>query len=114
MSVAELLSYPEMFQYSNSTTTLSYNAVLTHSLDPIFTIKHDSFFILSVSAEELIANKGLLFKVKDYDKMVSNDELGTVTVPAQSILGANGERLEFKLTPPYGKEEKNAVSFGFS
>lgn len=43
---------------------------------------------------------GLLFILKDFDKLGGNEKLGVVSVPAKMLYEAKGERMEFKLQPP--------------
>jgi hypothetical protein len=70
------------------------------SLDPIWTIKTDSLFLFTVSSQELFTSDGLVFILKDFDKLGGNEKLGVVTVPAKTLYEANGERMEFKLQSP--------------
>lgn len=81
---------------------------ISETLDPVFTIIHDSMFILTVSAKELFDSDGLLFTVKDHDVGLSNDELGKVRVQAKVLYEAAGERLEYALDPPKRMKNKNA------
>ena len=60
-------------------------------------MKHNSVFILDTAKKELVDNHGMTFKVKDYDMIGRNDDLCEVTVPAETILEATGERLELQL-----------------
>mmetsp|Transcript_12825 Transcript_12825/g.19882 ORF Transcript_12825/g.19882 Transcript_12825/m.19882 type:complete len:872 (-) Transcript_12825:391-3006(-) len=73
---------------------------MVKTLDPVFTIKHDSLYCLQVSPSHLEQSQGLTFKVKDWDPLGSNDTLGHVHVPPHIILEASGERLEFPLQHP--------------
>lgn len=66
-------------------------------LDPIWTIKTGSLFLLTVESRELFIHDGLNFLVKDYDKLGHNEVLGCVQVPPAVLYKANGERMVFKL-----------------
>ncbi|CAB9497692.1 Multiple C2 and transmembrane domain-containing protein 1 [Seminavis robusta] len=70
---------------------------IKNTRDPIYTIQHQSLFILEVATKEIKDNDGITFEVKDYDFIGSNDMLGTVVVPPETILEAKGERLELQL-----------------
>jgi Ca2+-dependent lipid-binding protein len=65
--------------------------------DPIYTIEHGSVFILDVATKEIQEEGGITFNVKDFDLIGSNDLLGSVVVPADTILEASGERLEVQV-----------------
>jgi hypothetical protein len=72
-------------------------------LDPIWTLKTGSLFLLSVDAKELFLSEGLVCLVKDFDKLGAHETLGSITVPPKTIYNAKGERMEFKLESPPGK-----------
>lgn len=85
-----------------------------NTLNPVFTVKSNSLFILSVSAEKLYAYNGLQFKVKDHDDFgVSNDTLGFVDVTAQQLYESTSDRLEFELDLPPGKKGKKTGHIAF-
>lgn len=77
---------------------------ITKTRDPIYTIKHNSVFILDTAKKELTENGGMNFKLKDYDMVGANDDLCEVTVPAETLFEATGERLEFQLKDPADKD----------
>lgn len=60
--------------------------------------------------QEVINKDGLFVKVKDWDRGLKNDDLGSVQISAKTLIQGTGEVIEFKLNPPHGKEEKDAVS----
>ena len=69
----------------------------------------NSSFVFDTTEKELNDNKGLVFKVKDWDRIGSNDELGQVTVSAETLLQATaGEDMELTITPPTGRETEQA------
>lgn len=70
---------------------------ISNTRDPIYTIKHDSVFIMDIATKEIKENGGVLFKVKDYDMIGSNDDLCEATVSAEKILEASGERMEVQM-----------------
>lgn len=76
---------------------------ISQNLNPIYTIKHKSLGILDLATKELSAHKGLIFQVKDYDTLGSNDELCSCQVPADQLLEMTGERLEFELETDRGQ-----------
>jgi len=75
------------------------------TLDPIWTIKTNSLFLLKIDVKQLFRGEGLLCIVYDYDKLGGNERLGAVTIPPKTIYDAKGERMEFKLGPPPGKTD---------
>ena len=72
-------------------------------MDPIWTVKTGSLFLLEVESEQLFLEDGLKFLVKDFDQFGGNETLGLVHVPPRTIYRADGERMEFKLQPVPGK-----------
>jgi hypothetical protein len=68
-----------------------------YRLEPVYTIKTGSLFILTVESYDLFMDGGLSFLVEDRDGFSNNDLLGYTTVPAATLYKANGERMEFKL-----------------
>jgi len=79
------------------------------SLNPTFGADMNSSFVFDTTETELKDNKGLVFKVKDWDRIGSNDELGQVTVAPETLLQATaGEDMELPITPPTGRETEKA------
>ena len=76
------------------------------SLDPIWTLKTGSLFLLTVESRELFLSEGLYCLIKDYDTFGQNDALGVVVVPPKLLYNGKGERLEFKILPPPGSKAK--------
>jgi hypothetical protein len=83
----------------------------TYSLDPIWTIKNGSLFLLSVESRELFIQDGLQLLVKDFDQFGGNETLGLVKIPPVKLYNATGERMEFKLKPVPGKTEKDTPGY---
>jgi len=82
--------------------------ILAHTnfrLDPIWTLKHHSLFLLEVASSELFQNDGLQCVVYDFDKVGNNDPLGMFRITAQQMYEAKGERMEFKLLSPAGSKD---------
>jgi len=82
-------------------------AVIPHpsiffSLDPIWTVKSGSLFLLKLTVEELFTSNGLICEAMDFDKFGGNDKLGLITVPPKVLFEAKGERLEYRLLPSKG------------
>ena len=48
---------------------------------------------------------GLIFEVKDYDTIGTNESLGAFTVNARTLYKWNGERREFALKPLLGQHD---------
>jgi hypothetical protein len=87
------------------------NSFGINSLDPIWTIKTGSLFLLTVESKELFVNDGMNLLVKDYDKLGSNEVLGCVAVPPAVLYKAKGERMEFKLQTVPGEIHTETSGF---
>ena len=75
------------------------------TLTPIWTLKTDSLFLLTVNLQDFMLTDGLDCHVQDFDKLGKNETLGTVTIPPQKLVAATGERWELPLmTPPKRKK----------
>ena len=74
------------------------------TLNPVFSVEEKNFYILTCTAKELFENEGLVFKVKDWDRIGSNDDLGHVKVPAATLYAMvdEAEEKEFAISPPKG------------
>lgn len=84
---------------------------LAYSLDPIWTLKTGSLFLLTVESKALFLTEGLTLIVKDWDLVGKNETLGVVSVPATKLYEAKGERMEFKLQSPPGSNEEEIPGF---
>jgi hypothetical protein len=82
--------------------SFDFFCILPNSLDPTWTLKTGSLFLLEVESKHLFVEEGLTLLVKDYDRIGGNEMLGIVKVPAHNMYQAKGERMEFKLQPPPG------------
>lgn len=81
------------------------------TLNPDYTEETDNKFAFHCYATDLVELGGLTFKVKDWDRLGSNDDLGIVLVPAKDIyMSSKGDNVEYKLTPPKGHENQDAGS----
>ena len=65
-----------------------------------------SSFVLDTTQEDL--DPGLVFKIKDWDRIGSNDVLGQVTVPKEKLLEATGEPTELEIAPPSDRKDEKA------
>jgi Ca2+-dependent lipid-binding protein len=83
---------------------------ILQDLDPVFTPETDSFFVLDTTAKELEDYKGLMFKVKDWDRIGKNDDLGHCYLEPNAINKATGEDMEFKITAPKGHSEAGYIT----
>ena len=63
---------------------------------------------MDVVKEDFIASEGLKFTVKDYDALGRNDTLGFVSIPAQELCEASGERKTYNLLPPENSKKPEA------
>ena len=70
---------------------------IKNTRDPIYTVKERSVFVLDVATKEIKDHDGITFQVMDFDLVGKHDALGQVTVPADKILEASGDRLELQL-----------------
>jgi hypothetical protein len=70
------------------------------TLNPVWTLKTGSLFILNVESRRFFIEEGVKFVVKDFDKIGSDEVLGICKVDPKVFYKANGERMEFKLIPP--------------
>ena len=70
-----------------------------NTLNPIWTLGTGSLFLLQVESRRFFVEDGLKFVIKDYDRGNKDDVLGICTVGPKTIYTANGERMEFNLTP---------------
>ena len=77
------------------------------TLNPIWTLKTGSLFILNVDSRRFFIEEGVKFVVKDFDKLGTDDVLGICKVDPKVFYKADGERMEFNLIPP---REDNAGS----
>lgn len=80
-------------------------------LDPVWTLKTGSLFLLTVESERLFLEDGLALLIKDYDQFGHNEMLGAVTLPPTFLYNGRGERREFKLQPPPGSKEEEVPGF---
>jgi len=73
---------------------------IEQTLNPVYSPETNSFFVCDESPKEVRARGGLVFKIKDWDRVGKNDDLGQVVVDAETLYAASGENLELKITPP--------------
>ena len=85
-----------------------------NTTEPIWTIKTGSLFIFSTTLSKLFdAREGMLFDVKDYDTVGSNENLGCAKILPRAIFDASGERLVLPLVPRVGKPFAEGGCNGF-
>lgn len=75
-------------------------------LNPTFTETMASSFVLDTTEEDL--EQGLVFKVKDWDRIGSNDVLGEVIVSREKLLEPTVEPVELVITPPSDRKDEKA------
>ena len=78
---------------------------ISQTLNPVYSAETNSSFVLEESPKDVRANGGLVFKIKDWDLLGKNDDLGQVTVDADALYVASGEPMELVITPPKGHGE---------
>ena len=85
----------------------------------IWTIQHNNVFILNTTENELAESGGLIFTIMNYNRVVKSEEVASVRVSTEDILGATpSKRMEYKLrlaatdraTPFKMKKYGNGVS----
>ena len=85
---------------------------ISKTLDPIWTLKTNSLFLVTVSIDELFVNpEGLVCTLYDYDNLGKNEKLGYISIPPKQLYEAKGERMEFKLRPCRGHREENVSGY---
>lgn len=83
-------------------------AVISNSLDPIWTLKSKSLFLLQMSPEQFFSSTGgMTFTLKDYDSLGSNELLGRVNVQLDELLQGTGERTGYEIIPDKPSEGKD-------
>ena len=79
---------------------------IPNTANPIWTLRKGALFIWKVNALELFQSEdGLLFEVKDYDAIGTNESLGAFNVNARTLYKWDGERREFALKPLLGQRD---------
>jgi hypothetical protein len=67
--------------------------------------------MISMPAKELFqCYEGVVFIVKDYDKLGASDPLGACVVTAKELYLGKGERMEYMLKPLLGQKDYKKVS----
>ena len=79
------------------------------TLNPIWTLKTGSLFLLHIESKRLFIEEGMNFVVKDYDNLGKHDVLGVCQVDPKVLYKANGERMEFGLGLPPHKQQLASV-----
>ena len=73
---------------------------LSKTLNPIWTLKTGSLFLLTVESKRFFIEDGMKFVLKDYDQIGHHDVLGVVNVEPKILYNSTGQRLSYKLQPP--------------
>ena len=113
LPIADLLSTDPYVKVKIGDRNVHETKPISKTREPIFTIKQNNLFVLDVATRELTENGGMIFKVKDYDFLGRNDSIAQVTVPTETILKAEGERLEFVLKSPIGQGDAGFIALRF-
>lgn len=88
----------------------------TFSLNPTYRPETKSTFVFHPSQDDISNNETLiLFKVKDWDRIGSNDALGQVEIPLAKLYALsnnnnNDTHGTFAIIPPKGRETEDAGS----
>ena len=84
------------------------------SLNPSYGPETKSTFVFHPSKEIILNKETLVFKVKDWDRIGSNDFLGQVEIPLAKLYALSNNNNEqdgtFTITPPKGREKEDAGS----
>ena len=80
--------------------------VIQNTLDPIWTLKTGSLFLVEIESEALFMSEGLTLVMKDFDRLGRNEALAVATVPPEDLYDGHSERKEYKLLPPPGSKEQ--------
>jgi len=79
------------------------------TLNPIYSENTDSSFLLQkVSLVDLNSHGGLIFKVKDWNRINMDETIGEVLVPTATVMESKGEDMELKITPPKKRSKEDA------
>eukprot|EP00537_Pseudo-nitzschia_pungens_P003533 CAMPEP_0172372246 /NCGR_PEP_ID=MMETSP1060-20121228/46652_1 /TAXON_ID=37318 /ORGANISM="Pseudo-nitzschia pungens, Strain cf. cingulata" /LENGTH=1198 /DNA_ID=CAMNT_0013098153 /DNA_START=437 /DNA_END=4033 /DNA_ORIENTATION=+ len=73
---------------------------ISKTLNPIWTLKTGSLFLLQVDSKRFFIEEGITFVVRDYDKLGKHDVIALCQVDPKILYDADGERMEFKLSLP--------------
>eukprot|EP00529_Nitzschia_sp_RCC80_P008506 CAMPEP_0113512820 /NCGR_PEP_ID=MMETSP0014_2-20120614/39536_1 /TAXON_ID=2857 /ORGANISM="Nitzschia sp." /LENGTH=1224 /DNA_ID=CAMNT_0000409189 /DNA_START=63 /DNA_END=3733 /DNA_ORIENTATION=+ /assembly_acc=CAM_ASM_000159 len=84
---------------------------ISATLDPIWTLKTGSLFILTTESRKLFLDDGMRFIIKDFDQLGKDEVLGIVHVKPQVWYQSKGERMEFKLHPPHGSKDTEVPGY---
>jgi len=79
------------------------------TLHPCFSFRENSIFIMEESKNEVIANGGLVFKIKDWDRIGKNSTLGEVVVDADTLYDSKGDNMNLKINPPKGSSDDGGI-----
>ena len=80
--------------------------IVKKTLNPTFTEEDKNAYVLDCTAMDLYTKRGLVFKIKDWDRgLGGDDDLGTVHVPAETLYNFGTEEKEFPIDPPQGKSD---------
>ena len=92
------------FVYHGTFPQFHHFTVPSFSLEPTYTIKTGSLFLLNTTADDLFdCQDGLKFEVKDYDTVGGSESLGHTYVSPRTLYEADGDRLVFPLLPEAGR-----------
>ena len=98
---------------------------LLQTLDPVYTTKHNNTYMLDIDKKKLSIANGLTFKIKDWDRIGTNDDIGHVDVSYDELVtirnstrsrSSSGPVVkEFKIIPPKkrSKEDAGYITIGF-
>lgn len=79
---------------------------ISKNLNPVWTVKTGSLFLLTVTSKELFMSDGLMCEVADFDKLGFNEVLGAIFLPPKFLYEAKGQRMTYKLQKsPHGAKD---------
>jgi len=83
-------------------------SVISKDLNPIWTLKERSLFVLQMTPEEFFsASSGISFVIKDFDAVGSNEIMGYVNINLEELLAGEGKRTGYEIiSPKAGKDSE--------
>ena len=81
---------------------------VTNDLDPIWTIKTASLFLLEMTAKDFFLSNAMTLIIKDHDALQSNNVIGYVKVPHNDLLFGTGQRKGYVIETYNGIKTRNS------
>jgi len=101
LPIADITTSDPYVEVFDGTREIHATDVVHSTLNPVWTVKTKSLFVIKTSIEKYFSGSNFVsFRVKDYDKIMQNDVLGTVDISKDKLLRAQGERQVFNIVGP--------------